>query len=171
MKVRKALKLRDQDLSTGTERARHEFDQWYCNLFFMDRRKCLIWLHAKTLFTVVAPGVRQDDIRRFGEIFRSRARSVLTATDGISDTDIARLLDDGPDRFAKTDSASVLGSMNDRVEACKWHLYDTAYEDIDFDTLNYHLNRTPMGALGYKLASESLRHLLTGDTSITRLIK
>lgn len=171
LKVRRALRLGDRDLSTDTEDGVTDFNHWYCNLFYLDRRKCLIWMHGATLFTVLAPGIRQDDIRRFGEIFRSHARSVLTATDGISEADITRLLDDGPDRFAKTDSACVLGSINDRIEACKWQLYDNAYDDIDFDALNYNLNRTPMGAIGYKFASESLKQMLSGGTSISSSIE
>src|SRR2546429_8903205 len=114
LKVRKALKLRDQDLS-GYRVGSSDFHHWYCNLFFMHRRKCLIWMHPTTLFTVLAPDVRQTDFRRFGELFRDCARRVLAATGGISEADIARLLDEGPDRFVKTDSKSVLGSLNEYV--------------------------------------------------------
>src|SRR5438046_2357709 len=162
LKVRKALKLRDQDLSGGSAGS-SDFHHWYCNLFFMHRRKCLIWMHPTTLFTVLAPDVRQEDFRRFGEIFRSRTREVLAATNGISEADITRLLDEGTDRFAKTDSKSVLGSLNDRVDVCKWYAYDREYEEIDFNTLNYNLNRRPMGVKeykGYKFASKELREML-----------
>ncbi len=171
MKVRKALKLKDKDLSIDAEIGGSEFNHWFCNIFFLDRRKCLIWMHGATLFTVLAPGVRQDDFRRFGDIFRSRARRVLAATDGILEAYMTRLLDEGPDHFAKTDSSSILGSLNDRIAACKWYTYDYGYEGIDFDALNYNLNRTPMGAIGYQFASESLKQMLTGETWITKSIK
>ena len=119
-------------------------------------------MHPTTLFTVLAPDVRQADFRRFGEIFRSRTREVLEA-DGFSEAYINRLLDEGPDCFAKTDSKSVLGSLNDRVDVCKWHAYDREYEEIDFNAVNYNLNQRPMGVKGYKgykFASKELRDLL-----------
>ena len=162
LKVRKALKLRDQDLSIDIGKGGNEFNHWYCNMFFLDRRKCLIWMHGTTLFTVLAPGVYQNDFRQLGEVFRSRAKAVLAATDGISEANINLLLDEGPDYFAKTDSRSVLGSMNDHILGCKYHA-EAGFESIDFTALNYNLNRTPMGAIGYKYASESLKFLLNGE--------
>ena len=160
LKVRKALKLRDQDLSIDTGNGGSELNHWYCHLFFLDRRKCLLWTHGMTLFSVLAPDMRQADFSRFGEIFRSRALTVLSA-EGLSEVDITGLLDEGPDLFAKTDNRSVLGSMNDHILGWKDHAADMGgFERLDLNAFSYTLNRTPMGALGYKNPSECLKRLL-----------
>lgn len=41
-------------------------DDWYANLIWMDRRKCLIAVHAGTLFPIVAVDVRKGDLRAPG---------------------------------------------------------------------------------------------------------
>ncbi len=41
-------------------------EDWYANLLWIDRRKCLLLMHAGTLFPVFAPDVRQRDLRRLG---------------------------------------------------------------------------------------------------------
>ncbi|CAN5610269.1 hypothetical protein BH10ACI3_BH10ACI3_02310 [soil metagenome] len=156
LKVRNSLKLRDKDLSTTVEVSGDELDCWYCNSFYFDRRKCLIWTHGTTLFTVLAPCVRQEDLRRFGGLFRLRAREVL-ALDGVSQSDIDRLIDDGPDHYAKTDRRSVRGTMNDHVLGCRWYAYDNGFEGTDFNDLNYRLNHTPLGAFKYQYSSERLK--------------
>lgn len=36
-------------------------DDWYLNLLWLDRRKCLLLAHAGTLFSVFVAGVRKAD--------------------------------------------------------------------------------------------------------------
>ena len=41
-------------------------EDWYANLLWLDRRKCLLLTHAGTLFSVFLPGVRTADLRQAG---------------------------------------------------------------------------------------------------------
>ena len=36
---------------------------WYANLLWFDRRKCLLLTHAATLFSIFGAGVRAGDLR------------------------------------------------------------------------------------------------------------
>ena len=38
-------------------------DDWYANLLFFERRKCLLLTHADTLFTIFVPDVRAAELR------------------------------------------------------------------------------------------------------------
>ena len=38
-------------------------DDWYANLLWFNRRKCLLLTHAGTLFSVCVQGIRQPDLR------------------------------------------------------------------------------------------------------------
>ncbi len=41
-------------------------DDWYLNLLWLDRQKCLLLTHAGTLFSVFLAGVRKADLRSIG---------------------------------------------------------------------------------------------------------
>ena len=41
-------------------------DDWYLNLLWVDRQKCLLLTHAGTLFSVFVAGVRKADLRPIG---------------------------------------------------------------------------------------------------------
>jgi hypothetical protein len=41
-------------------------DDWYMNLLWLDRRKCLLLTHVGTLFPVFAADVRTADLRPLG---------------------------------------------------------------------------------------------------------
>ena len=41
---------------------------WYANLLWLDRRKCLLLVHAGTLFSVFAPDVRKAHLAPIGPL-------------------------------------------------------------------------------------------------------
>src|SRR6266849_783495 len=41
-------------------------DDWYLNLLWIDRQKCILLTHAGTLFSVFRAGVRSADLRPLG---------------------------------------------------------------------------------------------------------
>lgn len=47
----------------ATQDADGDDDDWYANLLFLERRKCLLLTHADTLFTIFEPEVRASDLR------------------------------------------------------------------------------------------------------------
>ena len=85
---------------------------WYCTLFFVDRRKCLLFTSSTTLFSVLVPGVRRADLANLGGLFRSEARRALSDA-GCPPEAIAEWLVGPPDEIGKTVDRRVLGSMND----------------------------------------------------------
>ncbi|MCA1699222.1 MAG: hypothetical protein LC790_10115, partial [Actinobacteria bacterium] len=40
-------------------------DDWYANLLWLDRRKCLLIVHAGTLFALFVADIRVRDLRPF----------------------------------------------------------------------------------------------------------
>src|SRR3989338_2448811 len=52
-------------------------DEWYVNLFRLNRRKCLLFANAGTLFSFVAVGVARKDIQNLPELFRKELSKVL----------------------------------------------------------------------------------------------
>src|SRR5262245_9358323 len=159
-KVREILQVANRDLITIPELSPNIIKLWYCNLFYLDRHKCLLFTQAKTLFSFLAPGVGNAEMRDFGGLFRSNA-SIALAAEGVSAQNIQKLIDNGPDLYAKSDNRSVLGSMNDHIRTCKFYLkYLGGYNNLNFTQLGRELNTTPMKYIEMESAGRYLLGLL-----------
>jgi hypothetical protein len=111
-------------------------DDWYANLFWPDRRKCLPITHAGTLFVA---DVRAADLGPF----ERRIIDLLTAAlldEGLPVDALGRL-EPNDLQIAKTASKSALGVMNQMVFEIGWAV-DRAggLWNVD-DELNRHLRR------------------------------
>lgn len=114
-------------------------DDWYANLIWIDRRKCLIVVHAETLFPIVAVDVRKGDLRRPGHYFVELVRRALH--DEQLPGGVLGELDPETASFARTASRSVLAHMNQMVE--EWRFL--AADRLDWvhpDVINHRLRRT-----------------------------
>jgi hypothetical protein len=120
----------------------------------------LLFTQAKTLFSFLVPGVGHTAIRDFGNLFRSNA-TVALAAEGVSAQDIQKLIDNGPDFYAKSDNRSVLGSMNDHIRTSKFYLkYRGGYNNLNFTELGRELNIAPMKYIEMESARRYLMELL-----------
>jgi hypothetical protein len=116
-------------------------DDWYANLLWIERRKCLLLTHADTAFAVFVADVRARDVRPFGP-YACRLIGEALAAEGLP-ADALGQLDGGAARLAATASRRVLGYMNDialhveRVVAASGGLART-----DAASVNQRLQRT-----------------------------
>jgi hypothetical protein len=119
--------------------------EWYANLLWFARRKCLLVTHAPTLFSVFVPDVRKPQLTPIGPFVLDAIRYSLMLEDLPPET-FGRL--DGDDvQVAKTASRSVLGSMNEMAFQIE-HALDRS--DWDFDEINRWLRRTIFGSIAYR---------------------
>ena len=87
-------------------------NEWYVNLFRLDRRKCLLFTHAGTLFSFVVAGVSRKDIQSLPELFRKELSRALFYEE-FSAGQIEEFMKRAQEiTIAKTTSRSVLSSMN-----------------------------------------------------------
>ncbi|MDQ3381979.1 MAG: hypothetical protein M3546_16990 [Actinomycetota bacterium] len=86
-------------------------EDWYLNLLWIDRRKCLLLTHAGTLFPVFAADVRKADITPIGPYVADVVEAHLRS-EGLSTDTLGRLEPDDV-QLAKTASRSILGVMNE----------------------------------------------------------
>lgn len=90
--------------------------EWYCNLIIVRRRQFFLFTHASSLFSfwVPAAGSTRDT---FGQVFRQHATDTLRDY-GFSTADTARVIDDGPDAFAKATDREVLEARWSTTRRC-----------------------------------------------------
>jgi len=121
---------------------------WYANLIWIERRKCLLVTHAGTLFSVFMPNVTAAALRPIGPPVVSAIQAALYAEDLPVDTFAE--LDPGQVAVAKTADRRVLGTMNDLAFTLE-HAIATAggLARCDIDVLHHGLHRTINSITGY----------------------
>ena len=137
-------------------------ESWHANLLRFDRRKCALFTHDATLYSVFVPGLKKPEFEQLDEVFGQRLFKALV-WDEFPQTLIERMLDAcRAIRFTRSNNRSVLGSMNDirfQIEVHTQH--DGGLENVDLAELHHRLNRTPFGAIGYGYPVERLQEYLT----------
>jgi len=123
-------------------------EDWYANLLWFDRRKCLLLTHSATLFTIFEADVTASNLRATrqlvtGLIGRELRREDLPAAT-FGDLEQQEVL------LAKTADRSVLGCMNDMAFMCEHAIGNAGgLARTDLAELNRSLRRNINSARGY----------------------
>jgi hypothetical protein len=138
-------------------------DDWYANLLWIDRQKCLLLTHAGTLFSLFRAGVRSADLRPIGTYLVKAVETELRSENLPPDT-FSQLDPDGV-RLAKTASRSTLGFMNEMAIELRYHVTDAGgLRRCDIDALNHGLRRTLRNRGGYVRPIELVAQRLAART-------
>ena len=134
---------------------------WHANLLRFERRKCALFTHDGTLYSVFVPGLRKPEFERLDKVFGQRLFKALL-WDEFSQTQIERMLEAcRVIRFTRSSNRSVLGSMNDiRFQIGSYVEYAGGLTSVDLARLHHELNRTPFGAIGYGYPVKRLQEYL-----------
>jgi hypothetical protein len=115
-------------------------EDWYLNLVWIERQKCLLLTHSDTLFSVFRADVRVAELRPLGAHLIAAIEAELRAEGLPADTFFE--LDGNDVRIAKTASRSTLGFMNEIAFELEWHIArDGGLHRTDIDELNRALRR------------------------------
>lgn len=146
--------------SDGTQYA-DELGSWHANLLRIDRRKCVLFTHDKTLYTFFVAGLTKPQFQNFDEVFRQNLFRSLVS-ENLPQKQIEIFLDDiRKIEITKTNNRSVLGSMNDLAFQLKYQIVDEGgLLDTDISKLNHDLNRIPMSAIKEIYSIYELQNLL-----------
>jgi hypothetical protein len=138
-------------------------DDWYLNLLWIERQKCLLLTHAGTLFSVFRADVRSADLRPIGNYLVAAIDIELRAES--LPTDTFSELEPESVRFAKTASRSTLGFMNEMAFELRYFIADAGgLRRSDIDVLNHGLRRTLRNRGEYVRPIELVTRRLTSRT-------
>jgi len=131
---------------------------WHANLLRVDRKKCVLFTNDLTLYSFLIHKEKKTLSAGFGEQFRLGLFKSLMS-DGLNDSQVKRMLDSQDSIVvAKTNSRSVLGSMNDLAFQIKYMVQAKGGLTMaDLAEINRQLNRIPMGAIKYNFSIDELR--------------
>jgi len=137
------------------------FENWYVHLFFLSRRKCLIFTNAETLFSFFVEDVLKKDLRDIPGLFRKELfRAMFYEEFGTEEMEKMKSLSSGI-IFTKTQNRRVLGSMNDMIY--HYSYYRGAYHVTDNKSQVERIrqiNRLPMSMIGMEYPSECFQEKL-----------
>ena len=138
-------------------------EDWYANLLWLDRQKCLLLTHAGTLFSVFLAGVRKADLRPIGPYVVKAVEAELRSESLPPDT--FGQLDPDAVRLAKTASRSTLGFMNEMAVHLRYQVADAGgLSHCDISALNRGLRRTLHNRGGYVYPIELVAQRLAART-------
>ena len=134
-------------------------EDWYANVFWVRRRKCLLVTHAETLFCVFAPAVRAASLRPLGAFVVPLIARQLAAegfpAGALGPLDCEQAI------IAKTADRQVLGCMNDIARVCQHAAADASgLARLDLTALHYRLQRNINSARDYLPAVDLIANRL-----------
>jgi hypothetical protein len=135
-------------------------EDWYANLLWFDRRKCLLLTHLATLFTIFEADVTASSLRATRQLIAGligrelRREELPTGTFGdLEGQDVL---------LAKTADRSVLGCMNDMAYMCEHAIAGAGgLARTDLAELNRSLRRNINSARGHHPPIELTARRLT----------
>ena len=149
--------LKDADLFTG-EIDDGRLGAWHANLIHILGKKCVLFVNDKTLFNFLVPGVNRANIRNLDQLFLGHLHPVL-AQEGF-DVKQRELVASEYQKvaYAKSNSKSVLGSMNDVAFHYENHICSAgSVHSAELPEIIQLLNQMPMSAIASKFPIAALR--------------
>jgi len=121
--------------------ARPSPNDWYLNLVWIERRKCLLLTHAGTLFSAFIADVRKSDVESLQSFVTSHVHRALINED-LPPTTFGHLSAEKLE-LAKTVDRRVLGCMNDMAWYCTSGIeQEGGIDSCDMDEINHEVHRT-----------------------------
>ena len=159
-KVSKEIGLKPSEVMETEEES--YLGAWFCNVVTVNRRKCLIFCHSVTLYCFVVPCITKKSFSNFTELFYENLKENLKH-EGFAAVTIENLFKEYRKSvlLSKTNSRSVLGTMNDYIYLFDAYVGPLGPAESDILAVNQKLNTAPMSALKYSSGiNEMKRHLM-----------
>lgn len=134
-----------------------EDHEWFADLFDVQRKKCVIWVHRTTLLTFVRPAVVAAEMRAFHALFRDELDAAL-ASMALPKSLMDRFGGRHPEAYAPTNDRAIVGSMLDYRKMFEFMVErQGGLGHADVAHLNAQLNDSPMSVLGMESALHMAR--------------
>ena len=134
---------------------------WHANLLWLDRKKYVLFTNDQTLYSLLVHWMKTLRSVGFLERFRfSLFKSLMS--EGLTEAQIEHMLSEHAQvTITKTNSRSVLGSMNDLAFQIKSMIHMSGgLADAGLSEISRQVNRIPMSAIKYKVGIDELKRRL-----------
>lgn len=133
---------------------------WYVDQINITRKNYFLFTNSQTLFSFFVYAGTKKEIDDLEHIFTQKLKEQIIRDIGVS----GKYMDyfesnPTPSTFHKTNSRSILGSMNDfkyLINACLWEWGGLE----EYDRINHALNENLLGALKYARPKDKMKEAL-----------
>lgn len=129
---------------------------WHANLFYIQHKKCILFTNDRTLFSIVIFNKKRQELIDFQQLFVETLLFIIYL-EGFGVDTIETIRNECKNVIiTKTDSRSVLGSMNDRLLELSCILQG----GVTYEELHKKLNRTIVLNRDFHRPIDGIRKLL-----------
>jgi hypothetical protein len=133
---------------------------WHASLLRLERKKYVLFTHDQTLYSLLMRWMKTPRSADFVETFRLGLFKSLM-NEGLAEMQIKYLLSEHTQvMITKTNSRSVLGSMNDLTFQIKSMISASRLTDADWSEINRQMNPIPMRAIKYNISIDEMKRRL-----------
>jgi hypothetical protein len=136
-------------------------DDWHANLFTFDRRFYVIFVHDTTRLSCIAGPVKKADLQNLKDTL-SRSLQAVMIYEGFNEREISFALNKINEmEINKTDSRSVLGTINDNLFLITHHAATGGgIESVGLTNLSAKVNHMPLSPLNWRYAIEDYKRFV-----------
>ncbi len=141
--------------------AENTLGNWNATVFYVAKKKCLLFVNVETFFSVIIPRFSMKDIDKIDELFiNCFYNQLLFENINIEFKTISSKI--GKVRFHSTNNnRKVTGIINYNIEKLNHFKYEyPIFNSLVIREMTKKLNLTPFKQLGWKIPNESLICLL-----------
>lgn len=140
---------------------KNDFGNWNATVFYIAKKKCLLFVNSKTFFSVIIPRFSMKDIDKIDTLFLDCFYSQLLFEEiNIGFETIVEKL--GSIGFHSTNNnRKIIGVLNYNIEKLNYFKYEyPVFNSLVIREMTEKLNKTPFKQLGWKLPYEAMVSLL-----------
>ena len=134
---------------------------WYVDLINLERKNYFLFTNSKTLFSFFVYAGTKKELEKIEGIFEEKLKEQIVREVGTSTKYLDELFPEKEvNRFVKTNSRSVLGSMNDFKHQIRGHIWHKGKLNQTYNYINHLINRIPMGGIKNKYPKTKMKEEL-----------
>ena len=132
---------------------------WHANLLRFERRKCVLFTHDETLYSVFVPGLRKPAVRAVGcglppaPVQGTGVGRIFSNADSTDAGSVPR----DPVHAVQQSQRAGLDERHPVSDRSPCGEQDGGRTSVDLAQLHHELNRNPLSAIGYRYAVERLQ--------------
>lgn len=133
---------------------------WYVDSINLDRKNYFLFTNSKTLFSFVVYAGTKKELINIENLFEEKLKEQIIREVGSNPKYFEQLFGKEQTKFVKTNSRSILGSMNDFKYHVNFHNQDKERVGQTYDMINHLINKMPMRTLDYAQPVNVMRNEL-----------
>ncbi|BAO76565.1 DUF6933 domain-containing protein [Winogradskyella sp. PG-2] len=159
--TKKLEKIIKKKIDSQTIELENIFGKWNASVLFIAKKKYLIFVNAKTFYSVIIPQFSTKDLDKISELFLENFHAQLNFEKISLDFDLLKQ-NIGELRFRQTDNdKKVTGIINYYISKIDYLKYDyEIFNSMVIREMTKKLNITPFKQLNWKLPNEVMSEII-----------